>query len=279
MWLKRIRKAMAMLAIASLAQPALADAFFDQTPDSPEGFGFKSSWFAVKTQEPKRVAETLGLADLQRANWASGITAAYSFNNKPNGNKYVFISPPVSGWVLVVGLALPYPDRRTQGRNADIDRRFSEMFGALVARFDEVQHFGSYRVVGFEAWARAKGGKIERSFCYADGEVYDNTGVQTSVEKLLKFPNLSGMSPEAATSAIFSMASRIQAEEERLMASGLPLKEAKKRTSERQRGPIPGEGDAMAIAGHWSIDPTRIEELKVPPSVGYVAVLPSHMQQ
>jgi hypothetical protein len=75
MWLKRIRKAMAMLAIASLAQPALADAFFDQTPDSPEGFGFKSSWFAVKTQEPKRVAEILGLADLQRANWASGITA------------------------------------------------------------------------------------------------------------------------------------------------------------------------------------------------------------
>lgn len=279
MWLKRIRKVMAMLAIASLTQPALADTPFDQTPDSPDGFGFKSSWFAVKTQEPKRVAEILGLTDLQRANWASGITAAYSFNNKPNGNKYVFISPPVTGWVLVVGFALPYPDRRSQGRNADIDSRFNAMFGALAASFDEVQFFGSYRVVDFEAWVRSKGGRIEREFCYADGEVYANVGPQTSVEKLLNFPNLSGMTPQEATSAIFSMESKREAEEQRLIALGLTFKDAKRKTSELQRGPLPSEGDAMEIASHWSIDPTRIEELKVSPSVGYVAVLPSHMQQ
>ncbi|MBT3068770.1 hypothetical protein [Rhodoferax sp. U11-2br] len=279
MWLKTILKAAVFTTIASMVQPAIADALFDQTPDSPEGFGFKSSWFAVKTQEPKRVAEILGLVDLQRANWASGIAAAYSFNSKPNGNKYVFISPPVTGWVLVVGLALPYPDRRSQGRNANIDSRFNAMFGALVANFDEVQFFGSYRVVGFEAWGRANGGRIEREFCYADGEVYANVGPQTSVEKLLKFPNLSGMTPQEATSAIFSMASKREAEEQRLVALGLTFKDAKRKTSKLQRGPLPSEGDAMAIAGHWSIDPTRIEELKLSPSVGYVAVLPSQIQQ
>ncbi len=279
MWLKKILKAATVLTIASAVHPAVAAPSFDKTPDLPEGFGFKTSWFAVKTQEPMRVAETLGLKDLQPANWASGIAAAYSFNNKPNGDRYVFISPPVKGWVLMVSLALPYPDRRSQGRNADIDGQFNSMFGALVKSFDEVQFFGSYRVVGFEAWARAKGGEIERLFCFSDGDVYENTGPQTSVEKQLKFPNLSAMTPEEATSAIFSMAKKNEDEREHLVASGLSFKEAYRKISERQRGPIPSEGDATAIAGHWSVDPTRIEELKLSPGVGYVAVLPNQSQK
>lgn len=279
MWLTKILKTTVVSVIASIAQPSLAEARFDERPDSPEGFGYKTSWFAVRTGEPKRVAQTLGLTDLVRANWASGIAAAYSSNKKPDGEEYVFISPPAEGWVLVVGWAMPYPDRRLQGRNADIDSRFNAMFGALVKRFDEVQFFGSHRVVGFEAWARARGGRTERIFCYADGEVYENLGPQSLVEKQLKFPNLSGLTPEAATSAIFSIARKSDAEEQHLTASGLSLNEAKRKISERQRDPIPAEDDVMAIAGHWSIDPTRIEALKLRPGVGYVAVLPSRMKQ
>lgn len=279
MWSKKIWNAVVMLVIASTVQPALADISLDETPDSPEGFGYKTSWFAVKTQDPKRVASALRLTDLTRANWASGIAAAYSFNNKPDGKRYAFISPPVKGWVLVVSLALPYPDKRAQRRLASTDSRFQAIFGALATSFHEAQFFGSYRVVGFEAWARARGGKIERSFCYVDGEVYENAGPQTSIERQLNFPDLSGMAPEVATSAIFSMAETIDVEEQRLVASGLQSKEARKKVAERQREPMPAEGDAMAIAARWSIDPTRIEELKLTPSVGYIAVLPSRMRQ
>jgi hypothetical protein len=279
MWLKKFWSAVVMLTIASTVPPALADVSVDPTPDSPEGFGYKTSWFAVKTQDPKRVAQTLGLTSLQPANWASGLAAAYAFNNKPNGKRYVFISPPVTGWVLVVSLALPYPDKRVQSRSAEIDSRFMAMFGALAASFEEAQFYGSYRVVGLEAWARARGGKIERSFCYADGEVYENVGSQTPIEKQLKFPDLSAMTPEAATAVIFSLADKREMEMQRLLASGLPRKEATKKIATRQRGPIPTEGDAMAIAAHWSIDPTRIEELKLRPGVGYIAVLPSQKRQ
>ncbi len=279
MLLKKFWGTLVALTIASSVPTALADVSIDATPDLPKGFGFKTSWFAVKTQDPKRVAQTLGLTGLQSANWASGLAAAYAFNKKPDGKQYVFISPPTAGWVLIVSLALPYPDTRAQSGSADINTRFKAMFGALAASFAEAQFYGSYRVVGFEAWARARGGKLERSFCYADGEVYENAGPQTSIERQLKFPDLSDMTPEAATSLIFSLADKREAEVQRLVASGLPLKEASKKVATQQRGPIPTEGDAMAIAAQWSIDPTRIEELKLRPSVGYIAVLPSQMRQ
>jgi hypothetical protein len=279
MWLKKVWEMLMALTIAASVQPAFADFSFDRSPDSPEGFGYKTNWFAVKTQDPMLVAKTLALTDLQKANWASGLAAAYSFNSKPEGKKYVFISPPVNGWVLVVGLAMPYPDKRAQGRLAQTDSRFESMFGVLTTSFDEVQFFGSYRVVGFEGWARARLGRIERIFCYVDGEVYENFGPQTPVEKQLKFPDLSAMTPESATAEIFSIAKKREAEEKRLMTSGLSYKEAKKKMAGLQRGPIPTEGDAMAIAGHWSVDPTRLNELKLAPGVGYVAVLPDRLQQ
>ena len=278
MWVKRVWSAVAAMSIASTVPPAIADISVDATPDSPKGFGYKTSWFAVKAQDPKRVAQTLGLTSLRPANWATGLAAAYAFNNKSDGKQYVFVSPSVTGWVLVVSLALPYPDKRVQGRSDDIDSRFTAMFGALAASFEEAQFYGSYRVVGFEAWARARGGKIERSFCYADGEVYENMGPQTLIERQLKFPDLSAMTPEAASSTIFSLAENRDAELQRLLASGMPPKEATKKIASRQRNPMPTEGDAIAIAAHWSIDPTRIEELKLRPSVGYIAVLPSQMK-
>lgn len=268
-----------LLTVALAFKPAFADTAIDETPDSPEGFGYKVNWFVVKTNDPELVAKSLGLNGLRRANWASGISAAYSFTAKPSAKKYVFISPPVKGWVLVVSNSLPYPDRRAEGGNTEIDSRFDALFTKLTSSFEEVQFFGSYRVVGFEAWARARTGKIERSFCYADGEVYANSGLQTAVEKQLKFPDLSNMSPKTATSTLFSLVENRNAEEARLVAAGLSFEEARWKLNQRQRGPIPTEGDAMAIAGQWSIDPTRIEELTLPASTGFVAELPSHMQQ
>ena len=64
---------------------------------------------------------------------------------------------PVDGWVFLVGQSLPsVPD----------GKRFDQMFATLAAKFSKVQYFGSYRVVGYDAWARARNGRIERVFAF-----------------------------------------------------------------------------------------------------------------
>ena len=66
----------------------------------------------------------------------------------------MFASPPVSGWVFVAGFWLPYPVAPTE-RHHEIGKKFDVLFSRLMKRFDDVQFFGSYRVVDFAAWARA----------------------------------------------------------------------------------------------------------------------------
>src|SRR5215471_10502176 len=49
---------------------------FDQTPDKPQSFGYKVSWFAVEASDPALVLDALGLEKGTPANWASGLAAA-----------------------------------------------------------------------------------------------------------------------------------------------------------------------------------------------------------
>jgi len=50
---------------------------FDRTPDRPEDFGFKISWFAAKATDPAGVLDALQFKEATPANWASGLAAAY----------------------------------------------------------------------------------------------------------------------------------------------------------------------------------------------------------
>jgi hypothetical protein len=75
---------------------------FDQTPDFPGEFGFKISWFAVKASDPVSVLEALAFGHPTPANWASGLAAAYGRSQDSEAS--VFVSPPISGWVLGSGL-------------------------------------------------------------------------------------------------------------------------------------------------------------------------------
>jgi hypothetical protein len=188
----------------------------------------------------------------------------------------VFVSPPIGGWVFVVGSDLPLPDLRdvTARQGGAIDPRFEQLFGALSKAFPEVQFFASYRVVGLDGWARARGGRVERIFLIADGEVYANAGVQSVEERRLKFLDLSGLSPARAGEAIFANAEQRNTQEEQLVAKGMDPKEARHQLAQAQRDPIPDEDDTMAIAGAWSIDPNSLEDRKLPPSVGLVGELP-----
>ena len=136
---------------------------FDQTPDKPKDFGFKVLWFAVKASNPASVLNALEFGETTPANWASGLATVY-------GDQWVFASPPVSGWVFVVGLSLPYPTNET---HHDIGKRFDVLFSRWMQRFDDVQFFGSHRVSDFVTWARAVKGKPMRVFAWSgsNGEV------------------------------------------------------------------------------------------------------------
>jgi hypothetical protein len=147
-----------------------------------------------------------------------------------------------------------------------------------MKRFDDVQFFGSYRVVGFVAWARALQGKSVRVFAFADTDVLANVGEQTPEETKLGFPNLNGLSPSDAGDYIFKMAEEQGAEEDALVASGLSRREALARVRQYRRA-IPGETDVIDLAALWSIDPTKLLNEDQPLGLGLAARLPKDLAQ
>jgi hypothetical protein len=244
---------------------------FDQTPDKPKGFGFKVLWFAVKAGDPASVLNVLEFGETTPANWASGLATVY-------GDQWVFASPPVSGWILVVGLSLPYPTNET---HHDIGKRFDVLFSRLMQRFDDVQFFGSHRVSDFVAWACAVKGEPMRTFAWSGctGEVLANFGEQTPEEAKLGIINLTGLSPSDAVDRIFKIVGEQQDETDALVASGLSLREALARVRQNGRGDFPSETDVVEIAALWSLDPSRLEQQDHPVGLGLAARLPEDLRQ
>jgi len=247
---------------------------FDQAPDRPQSFGYKVSWFAVRASDTAAVIGALEIKDAVPANWASGLAAANPDTFSPDGNRWLFIAPPINGWVLAVGSWLPYPTAET---HHDIGAKFDTMFAVLMRRFDEVQFFGSHRVSDYCAWARAINGEPVRIFAYG-GEVLMNLGDQTPEEAKLGLPDLSGLSLSDAEDKLFTVAEELDAEQERLVASGLSQDEAYERVY-GDRHAFPTDEDVVALAALWSIDPTRLSEGDHAPGLGLVVRLPEDMRQ
>ena len=231
---------------------------FNQTPDQPQPFGYKVSWFAVKASDPVSVLDALEFGEGTPANWSSGLAAVYGGSG--NDERWVFVSPSLNGWVLAVGSSWPYP---TVEIHHDIGKRFDVVFSRLMKRFDDVQFFGSYRVADFAAWARAQNGAPTRSLAWngSEGQVFMNFGDQTPEEAKLGLVNLSGLSPDAAGDEIF----RIAEEQDE--------KEGPARRS------FPEEDDVVNLAALWSVDPTQLPEQGHPPGLGLAARLPDHLRQ
>ena len=146
------------------------------TPDKPQAFGYKCFWLAIHNENAGTIMDALKLKNRQPANWASGIRQAY-------GLKKVFVTPPVQGWTLVAGLALPDAgDARHPDRCTPLLRDLSRQLG-------QVQYFGTHRVVEYHAWAKAENGAITRAYAYVgeEGVTLWNIGPKTPEEKALGF--------------------------------------------------------------------------------------------
>jgi hypothetical protein len=269
---------------AAPARAEEAPPSFDRTPDFPQSFGYKVSWFALKAPDPAAVLDALEITDATPSNWESGLAAVYSRDSDEN-DAWIFVSPPISGWVLAVSTSWAYPvaiEAESQSEyQHDIGRRFDVLFSRLVKKFDDVQFFGSHRIADFVTWARAVNGKPIRSFgwCGSDGEVLTNFGEQTLEEAKLGFLNLSGLAPPDARDKIFAVVEEQSAEEDALVAGGLSRKEALAKVREKGRSAFPDEKDVTDLAALWSIDPTVVRDQDDPLALGLAARLPKDLSQ
>jgi hypothetical protein len=251
---------------------------FEQTPDKPQPFGFKVNWFALKASDPGSVLDAFEIGEATPSNWASGIAAAYSYDAPLGDVPWIFMSPPVNGWILAVSSSLLYPTIET---HHDIGKRFDALFSRLMERFDDVQFFGSHRVSDFVAWARAVKGKPMRVFAWSgcNGEVLANVGERTPEEAKLGIINLTGLSPSDAVDKIFKIVGEQQDEADALVASGLSRREALARVRQNGRGGFPDETDVIELAALWSLDPSRLGEQDHPVDLGLAARLPTDLMQ
>ena len=155
------------------------------TPDTPMPFGYKMAWYAVKSTNSQVVADALKLKSQHPANWKDGFKEAYD-------GKDVFVSPPVSGWVFVVGFPIfpdlkPVPEEKCLARLKDLSQQFGE-----------AQLFATHRGVSSHAWAKAVGGNLLRAFGYNGDEGRDVWGVgqQTKEEADLGLKYPAGKEPD-----------------------------------------------------------------------------------
>jgi hypothetical protein len=200
------------------------------TADLPRPFGYKSTWLAVRTEDTKAVFDAIGLTQGVISNWKSGIK--FSYNRDFDKNVVpTFVTPPVNGWTLVLtGLGL----------GADGEAPKSELetlLKHLSKRFGESQYFGSYRVVDYVSWYRAKNGKIERGFSFADGTLFANIGQTTKAELDAGYFDMTDMTEQMLWDVF------MKAEEE-------------------SQTYYINEEDPMKIAETWSVNPLSIDKVQ-----------------
>ena len=143
-----------------------------ESPSKPVPFGHKTAWVAVRSNDANAVAAALSLSSRREAGWQAGVIAAYEYPAKE-----VFVTPPMGGWVCVIGLWLSESIDITEKNLAEL----STVFG-------EAHAYANHRVVGLAQWILAKDGKIVRCYSYLgeSGEVTNDTGEPTAVELKLR---------------------------------------------------------------------------------------------
>ncbi|MFC0504883.1 hypothetical protein [Micromonospora costi] len=204
--------------------------------DSVAGFGFKTSWLAVRDRTPGEVANALELHDREVLDWSTGTDRAYRYG--------VYVAAPVPGWTLAHGrLHVPAGFDATEPPFPDWLRELSRHLG-------EVQFFASERVPDYHAWARAQDGELLRAYCFIGerGEVPLFLGGPTVDEVELGI-GIRGTEP-----------GREHWSDDEWTA---------------WYATTPSEFDVMTMAGRWSIDPNTIDDAIVtatgiyglPPSV------------
>jgi hypothetical protein len=120
-------------------------------------------WMAIRSRDTRAVQTALGLSNPAPCSWDQSVIAGHR----------LFIAPPVQGWTLVFGTALPDP-----GDDVDVTFRFVR---ELSRQLGQVQFFQADPLLQHHAWVLAESGRIVRAYAWAGATVW-NQGVKTAVE-------------------------------------------------------------------------------------------------
>jgi hypothetical protein len=139
------------------------------SPQSPQFAARRATtWLAIKTGSVQLVQSALSLHDPKPCSWAEGLSGDHE--------QSLFVSPPVAGWILVIGPALPDP-----AEDVDVCYRF---LADLSRKLGHVQFFHVHHILNHHAWVRIDAGRVIRAYAWA-GKTLWNQGPPTPAEHTL----------------------------------------------------------------------------------------------
>jgi hypothetical protein len=184
-------------------------------------FSMPPRWLAIRSGNPYVVQAALGLHRPTPCSWEEGMSVAQE--------KKLFISPPINGWVLVMGPHLPDPGE-------DVDQCFRFLVD-LSRKLGQVQFFSANRVVNHHAWVQVHQGVVQRAYAWTGRTVW-NQGRKSNAETEL------GMKcfgyTELPEPSRFAQADPLQHNTERV----------------------------FLLAARWSVDPTTVDARRLRESRG-----------
>lgn len=126
-------------------------------------------WMAVRCSNILKVQAALGLHNPTPCPLHEGLAHVHEHK--------LFISPPVKGWIVVVGDSLP-------DAADDVDKLYHFLL-RTARELGSVQYFNADRVLNHHTWVRIENAKIYRAYAWA-GETLWNEGEQTAAERELE---------------------------------------------------------------------------------------------
>ena len=151
------------------SEKAAASQLVGEFPSRPFPFEQPNRWLAVKASQSSIVQAALNLHGPTPCSWEEGLAEAREDK--------VFISPPVSGWVLVVGPGLPEPAE-------DIDGCY-HFLASLSRKLGHLQYYSVNRALNYHCWALLEKGQVFRAYAWASETLW-NQGPLTLAEKELQ---------------------------------------------------------------------------------------------
>ncbi|MGZ8939660.1 MAG: hypothetical protein ACXW32_10660 [Limisphaerales bacterium] len=136
---------------------------------APFLFDRPTRWMAVKCSNLQKVQNALGLHNATPCPLSEGFSRL--------GEHKLFISPPMKGWILVVGSSLP-------DVSDDVDKLYHFLM-KIAGELGSVQYFSANRALSHHAWVRIENNRVYRAYGWA-GETVWNQGERTAAEKELE---------------------------------------------------------------------------------------------
>ena len=186
-FLDRFRRQPAVTGPVAEPEPVRPPQRFDPATgrELMEGFGYKCSWLAIRTEDQAAAARALGLVAVEPASWVDGVAAAYD-------GGLLLVTPPLPGvggsWVLVAGDPAEQPIERTA--------ELSRVLGTAV------HCYATWRGTGSVVWGRTENGSVQRYFSKDDGTLNAWIGRPDEVEIGLGFGRYRDASTPAEVDAI-----------------------------------------------------------------------------